>query len=150
MLVIFFGTFRECCASDQYRRNGASLDKQQAQRREAKYIGREATTLPGQAENVGNFSLSYEKYGITTRLSMNVHGKYIYEVGEDKDEDVYYNNHTQVDFSAGYKLTDKIVVYADVLNLTNEPLLYYSGIRNRPIQRELYSFNARLGLKYDF
>jgi TonB-dependent receptor len=114
-------------------------------------IGREKSiTLPGQADNVGNFSLSYEKYGFTTRLSVNVHGKYIDEVGESEDEDIYYNDHTQVDLSANYKVTDKIVVFADFLNLTNEPLMYYMGSTSRPIQRELYSVNARFGAKYEF
>ena len=117
---------------------------------EAKYIDRDPTSLPGQADHIGNFSLSYEKFGFTARLSVNYHGKYVFEIEDDKDEDVYYNNHTQVDLSTNYRLTKKIILYGDFLNLTNEPLLYYSGVKDRPIQRELYSFRARLGVKYDF
>ena len=49
-----------------------------------------------------------------------------------------------------YKLTDKINVYGDMLNLNNEPLMYYIGSTDRPVQRELYSSNARVGVKYDF
>lgn len=119
---------------------------------EAKYYDRESTTLPGQANNIYNFALSYEKSGFTGRLSVNFHGKYIDEVGDDEDEDIWYNSNTQIDFSAIYNLMSNIALYADLININNSPLEYYQGDpdNNLPIQRELYSFGARFGIKYDF
>jgi TonB-dependent receptor len=121
---------------------------------EANYIfeERDPTTLPGQADHVGNFALSYEKAGFTGRLSANFHGQYIEEVGEDADEDVYYANNMQIDFSASYSLGKNMMIYADIMNLNNAPVEYYISDpeNDLPIQRELYSFGARMGIKYEF
>lgn len=117
---------------------------------EAKYLDRKPTTLPGQAASVGNFGLSYERGALAARICANFHGKYIYEVGEDEDEDIWYADNTQIDLSASYRLKKNIRIYADVTNLTNTPLLYYVGDPEFPIQRELYSFGARTGVKVDF
>jgi TonB-dependent receptor len=121
---------------------------------EAHYIfeERDPTTLPGQADHVGNFALSYENAGFTARLSANFHGQYIEEVGEDADEDIYYANNMQLDFSASYSLNDKMVIYADFVNLNNSPLEYYMSDpeNDLPIQRELYSFGVRMGIKFEF
>jgi TonB-dependent receptor len=117
---------------------------------EAKYIDRDATTLPGQASRIGNFGVSYEKSGFAARLSGNFHGEYIYEVGGDEDEDIYYADNLRLDISASYNPFGKLIVYADVLNITNTPLVYFQGDSDFPIQRELYSWGARFGIKYDF
>lgn len=117
---------------------------------EAKYLDRDPTSLPGQAANVGNIGLSYEKSGFAARIAANFHGEYIAEIGGDEDEDIYYANNTQVDFSASYNLRNKYKLYVDVTNITNTPLVYYMGDPEFPIQRELYSFGVRAGLKIDF
>lgn len=119
---------------------------------EAHYIfeEREPTTLPGQAETVGNFSLSYESGRFAARLSANFHGEYIFEIGEEAAEDIYYADNTQIDLSASYNLKSNIKLYVDALNITNTPLVYYLGDPDFPIQRELYSYGVRAGIKFDF
>ncbi|MBD3288528.1 TonB-dependent receptor, partial [candidate division KSB1 bacterium] len=92
-------------------------------------------SLPGQAGNVANFALSYEKYGFTGRLSLNYHGKYIDEVGESEDYDIYYNDHMQLDLSLSQQVYPGLQVYLEAINLTDEPLRYYMGDEERPIQR---------------
>ena len=118
---------------------------------EAHYIfeEREPTTLPGQAENVGNFALSYESGSFAARLSANFHGEYIYEIGEEAAEDIYYADNTQIDLSASYNLKSNIKLYVDALNITNTPLVYYMGDPEFPIQRELYSYGVRAGIRFD-
>ncbi len=117
---------------------------------EAKYLDREATTLPGQASAVGNFGLSYEKYGFAAKVAANFHGEYIFEVGGDADEDIYYADNLQIDLSASYTMKNNIKFYVDATNITNTPLVYFVGSEEFPIQRELYSFGARAGIKIDF
>ncbi|MCK5332170.1 MAG: TonB-dependent receptor, partial [Candidatus Marinimicrobia bacterium] len=117
---------------------------------EAEYFDREATTLPGQAANVGNVGLSYEKSGFAAKIAANFHGEYIAEIGGDADEDIYYANNTQIDLSASYRLKSNIKLYVDAMNITNTPLVYYMGDPEFPIQRELYSFGVRAGIKFDF
>jgi len=105
-------------------------------------------SLPGQAGNVGNFAVSYEKYGFMARLSLNYHGSYIDEVGEDEDHDIYYDDHLQLDFSASQRIFGGLQLYLEAINLTNEPLRYYIGKEDRPIMREFYSWWMHGGLKY--
>ena len=117
---------------------------------EAQYENRDATTLPGQASNIGNIGLSYEKSGFAAKIAANFHGEYIAEVGGDADEDVYYADNLQLDVSASYTMKNNIKIYMDATNLLNSPLLYYEGDSEFPIQRELYSFGVRAGIKVDF
>ncbi len=118
----------------------------------AKFPGREGedARLPGQSAHLGNLSLWYEKYGFSAKTSWNFHGKYIDAVGETAAEDVYYDNHTQLDVSLSQRLTRRVRVYADFLNLTNAPLRYYVGAPNRPIQEEYYRWWAMFGVKMNF
>jgi len=106
--------------------------------------------LPGQAGNVGNFAISFEKFGFTGRLSLNYHGSYVDEVGKDEDHDIYYDDHMQLDFSASQRITGGLRFYLEAINLTNEPLRYYMGTEDRPVQREFYSWWMHAGFKYSF
>jgi TonB-dependent receptor len=106
--------------------------------------------LPGQSRHLGNFSIWYEKYGFSAKSSWNFHGKYIDEVGGDAAEDVYYDNHTQLDINVSQRLMKNIRVYADFLNLTNAPLRYYVGTTNRPIQQEYYRWWTQFGVKVNW
>jgi TonB-dependent receptor len=107
-------------------------------------------TLPGQSTHMANFALSYEKGGFNGRISANVHGKYLEEVGETKDEDIYYDNHFQLDVSMSQQIRKGIRVYLELINLTNAPLRYYQGVSSRPIQQEYYSWWGNLGVKFNF
>ncbi|MAT39509.1 MAG: hypothetical protein CL946_07880 [Ectothiorhodospiraceae bacterium] len=119
---------------------------------EATYPEREDSepkgTLPGQATNVYNFALSYEKYGFSGRIAANVHGKYVDAVGETEAEDVFYDDHLQLDVSLSQRITPQFTVFAEFLNLTNAPLRYYIGESSRPIQQEYYSWWSHFGVKF--
>jgi outer membrane receptor for ferrienterochelin and colicin len=95
-------------------------------------------------------AVSYEKRGFSFRTAWNFHGRYIDAVGESEAEDVYYDDHVQVDINASQRLTKNIRVYADFLNLTNAPLRYYAGTWDRPIQEEYYRWWMAFGVKVNF
>lgn len=109
--------------------------------------GRKAT-LPGQSENVGNLAISYEKGGFSGQVSLNYHGGYIAEVGESPEEDVFYDDHMQLDLAASVQLGKFLRLFFQFNNLTDEPLRYYIGSSDRPIQEEYYSWWGTLGLRY--
>jgi TonB-dependent receptor len=113
----------------------------------ADLTGRDDTVLPGQAGNVSNFALAYEKYGFQARVSLAYFGKYISIIGETSEEDIYYDNNLRIDFSANQQINRYIQVYLQLVNLTNTPLRYYIGNTNRPIQREFYSWWMNAGLR---
>jgi TonB-dependent receptor len=109
----------------------------------------ERSTLPGQAENVANFAVSYEKYGFSGRFSISYNGSFIEEVGEDADHDRIYKNHMQMDFSASQQVFRGLEVYLEVINLNKEPMIYYMGQESRPLQQEYYSWWMHAGVKFE-
>jgi len=117
---------------------------------EANLEFRDWKVLPGQAGDVGNIGLSFEKYGLTARLSLNYQGKLLYKVGETSDFDRYTDDHKQLDFSASYQLLNGVHLYLDMTNITNEPRRDYWGIASRPRMNEYYGWWSRAGIKYDF
>src|SRR5262249_45314761 len=59
--------------------------------------------LPGQAKNMGNASLAYERHGFSSRISFNVQGKYILLIGATPADDNWLDNRLEVDFSASQR-----------------------------------------------
>ena len=117
---------------------------------EAEFPDREGakSTLPGQARSIGNLALSYEKSAWSARVMANYGGKYISEVGESAEEDVYVDDRLQLDFTASYRFRGNMALTLELLNLTNEPFRRYIGTSDRPVQEEYYSWWGTLGLKW--
>ncbi len=116
---------------------------------EAEYPDRESTTLPGQSENIGNLALVYEKYGVTTRLSFNYNGKKLLEVGGDIDEDIWVDDHSQLDFLFRVQVAKRWAIIFEAINITDEPYTAYEGTADRIRQQEYYSWWATLGVRFD-
>lgn len=112
--------------------------------------GTESIRLPGQAQSVGNFSLGYDKGKFNFRISANFNGEYITEIGEDKSEDLFVKKRIQLDANATFSINKKIRVFAEFLNITNQPFEVFQGTEDTYIQREFYSWWTRAGLKFDF
>lgn len=105
--------------------------------------------LPGTAKNMLNTSLSYETQKLNLRVSMNYASDYIDELGGEAFEDRYYDKQTFVDVNGSYKFTSRIRLFAEVNNLTNQPLRYYQGVSSRTMQMEYYNVRFNVGIKAD-
>ncbi|RZM21646.1 MAG: TonB-dependent receptor, partial [Pedobacter sp.] len=95
----------------------------------------EEIRLPGQSANVGNASLAYEGKRFSLRSSMNFNGSFISEVGGTKDADIYVKSRMQLDASGSYSITNRIRFFAELLNITNQPLEVYQSNKSQTIQR---------------
>jgi TonB-dependent receptor len=115
----------------------------------ANYPGREAAVLPGQSEHTGNLAITYEKYGISTRLSWNFNGKNILEVGEDASEDIWVDDHSQLDFLFRVQVSRQFSIVLEAINITDEPYTVYEGVEDRIRQQEYYGWWATLGVRFD-
>jgi TonB-dependent receptor len=104
--------------------------------------------LPGQAANVGNFVISYEKYGFSGRYSIGYNGKFTEAIGIDAQRDRIYKEHMQMDFSASQDVYKGLQVYFEWINLNKEPMIYYQGDESHPLQQEFYSWWMHVGLKF--
>lgn len=111
--------------------------------------GTEEIRLPGQTKHLGNFSLAYDLNRLNFRISANFNGAYISEIGGSKDEDIYVKERVQLDATATYAISNKFRVFGEFMNITNQPFEVYMGNENTTIQREFYSWWARIGVKFD-
>ena len=111
--------------------------------------GRSDVPLVGAVENMYNISLAYEAGKLFVRASYNYAGEQLDELGGDAWEDRYYDEQKFLDLNASYNLTDKIRLFAEAKNLTNQPLRYYQGEKAKTMQLEYYQMSWNLGLKID-
>lgn len=123
---------------------------------EATYPTRPGEKLPfiGMSDTLGNLALTYEKGGFFARLAMNFRGKRLREdepIGGDRYGDRYVDGFRQLDFSARYRLTRQWEVFAEWVNLTNEPFrVYFNSPSNqgrRLTQFEEYDWSANFGVR---
>jgi len=111
---------------------------------------RAKSTFPGQAPNTGNLSFAYETSKLTARFSQSIADQYLVEVGEDENEDIYYDPANRLDLSLSYNVNNKLTVFADVLNITNVPHVYFMGDASRPVEKEVYGPTVKIGTNYRF
>ncbi|MBC7933807.1 MAG: TonB-dependent receptor [Rhizobacter sp.] len=110
---------------------------------------KEKLRLPGQAMHVGNLALAFESKKLVVRLAANFNGSYLSEVGPSTEEDLYVNSRMQLDINGSYAINQKFRLFAEFLNINNQPFEAYMGNKDVVVQREYYSFWGRLGLKFD-
>lgn len=109
----------------------------------------EEVRLPGQARHVGNFALGYDLGRFNFRIATNFNGEYISELGEDAEDDLFVKDRVQLDATTTVTFTPKLRLFAEFLNITNQPFEVYQGRESQYIQREFYSWWTRVGLKLD-
>lgn len=118
---------------------------------EASVPGRsDVVRMPGQAKHSANLALSFERWGFSSRVSYNIHGSYLSEVGEDADSDIWYDTRTQLDLSLSQELFEGFFLFAEFTNLLDQPLRYYQGDEDHPVQQEFYGITSVAGIKYSF
>ncbi len=106
--------------------------------------------LPGSPENTANASIYFSKWGLTTRLSYNYASSFLDEVGDEAFEDRYYDSVNYLDLNISYDFKKQWTVYADITNLTNQPLRYYQGTKEQTMQAEYYGARFNVGAKFNF
>jgi TonB-dependent receptor len=116
---------------------------------EAEYPDRPNSQMQGQAADVGNLALTYEKGGFTGRLSWNYNSEYILLVGGEPAEDEWLDEHLQIDFLARMQINEKMSIFLELVNLGDEPYRVYEGTVDRPLQEEYYSWWATIGFRFN-
>lgn len=105
--------------------------------------------LPGTAPHMFNASLSWENKKFSARLSLNYAAAYIDELGGNDFEDRFYDKQVFLDANASYTIVKWLRVFAEVNNITNQPLRYYQGTASQTMQMEYYRQRINAGLKFD-
>ncbi|MAP94888.1 MAG: TonB-dependent receptor [Ponticaulis sp.] len=108
--------------------------------------------LPASSENTWNTMIGYDKNGLELRLTATYRDEYLDELGGSAMEDRYVRDHLQLDASAKYRVNDNFQVFADLINMSDEPYVaFQKGPRgSRLLQYEEYSYTAKFGLRYTY
>jgi len=96
-----------------------------------------------------NASLSFENKKFIARISANYTAAYLDEVGAEAFYDRYYDKQFFLDFNASYSITSRLRTFVEINNITNQPLRYYTGQKDRTAQLEYYRSRWNTGLKFD-
>jgi TonB-dependent receptor len=111
--------------------------------------GSDKTNLPLQADQVFNFAIGYEKYGLSLRLSYAHISERILEIDfEDSRNDLYEDSHKQIDFTAKYDVNNNFQVFFSAINLNEEPNYRYRGEKRYIGQYDEIGQSYILGVTY--
>jgi TonB-dependent receptor len=120
----------------------------------ARFPSRPGEKLPfiGQSKSIGNVALTYEKNGLFLRLALNSRSPRLREdepLGTTAADDRYVDYFTQLDFTGSYRINRNWEVFAEVLNITNEPFrVHFSESSGRFLQFEEYDYSANFGVRW--
>ena len=110
----------------------------------------EKFALPQASESIANLYVGFERGPLSTRLSWSQRGKYLEEIGDDENFDIYVDDHAQLDLTASWRFTDQIQMMFEVINITDEPLRLYQGSSGNVFQLEEYGISFSAGLRGEF
>lgn len=103
--------------------------------------------MPGQADDIANFAIGYEKGGFTGRLSMVYQGKSLQEVGNRSELDGYTDAYIRWDLILQQEIMDDFGIYLNINNLSNTPDKAFLGIKSFATHKEYFGWTADLGIK---
>lgn len=108
--------------------------------------------LPAAAENTFNATIGYQTEKLNLRLAATYRDEYLDEVGGDPLEDRYVKDHLQYDITAKYWITDRVQLFAEFINLGDEPYVAFQRGpgRDRLLQYEEYSWTSKIGVSARF
>jgi TonB-dependent receptor len=102
-----------------------------------------------QSDTIWNLALGYDKGPWDLRVSANFRGNYVDGL-VDEDLDRTTDDRLLVEASAKYKVNDKLQIYLEGKNLTDEPEYYYFGNKRRLSQYDAFGSTYVLGARFTF
>lgn len=118
---------------------------------------REGEELPfeGQTDLLYNIIPYYQIGPFQARVALNYRGKRLVGIGEEAFEDQYEEPRQTIDVGASYSVDEvlggaQFTIRAQVKNLTNEPLVSYTGTPDRINDHTLWGRTFSLGVSTSF
>jgi TonB-dependent receptor len=108
--------------------------------------------LPGQSDHIASFAIGYEKYGFNVRVAAAYRSAFFEETDDASDPmfDRYQDDHLQIDITAKYRFNETIQIYANAININDEPLYAYWGRSRFNSQYEEYGPTLEAGVRLSF
>ena len=104
--------------------------------------------LPGLSDSA-NLTVFYENSWLSTRLAYNWRDEFLSgfdQYGSPNFTEAY----SQLDFNATWYATDKLAVFFEAINLTEEVQRTYVRYQEQLIRANQYGSRFNLGVRYDF
>jgi TonB-dependent receptor len=104
--------------------------------------------------NSANFVGFFDKYGFEARVAANWRDEYLLQFGQNQNnsafgaEPTFVNSSLQIDLSTSYQITDKLNVYFEALNLTDETLSTHGRFDNQMLDVFAYGRRYALGARF--
>ncbi|GAB5459875.1 MAG: TonB-dependent receptor [Henriciella sp.] len=115
--------------------------------------GREVPFID-QSETIWNLAVGYDKGPWDLRVSANFRGSYLDELEGTADDgtvlDRTVDDRLLIEASAKYDVSDKLQVYLEGKNITDEPEYYYFGDESRLSQYDEFGSTWIIGARYTF
>lgn len=106
--------------------------------------------LPEMRPHVGNFSLTYEKYGFSGRISSYFFATYLREVGDEERFDISEKGRMQLDFSASQRITSRLKAVLNISNITRAKRSDYMGEGKYPLNTYTDGVWGSAGISFRF
>lgn len=105
-----------------------------------------------QPEHTTNVAVYYEKAGFSTRLAYNLQTRGISEYGDGSGDDrlLWWDQRGILDWTARYRFSDQLTVFAEASNLTDSRARRYRGDRQRVEELEDFGRTYNLGIRFRF
>lgn len=114
---------------------------------------RKGAPFPGTSKTVVNTALSYEKYGLSARLSYQWRDNWadtLGGLGLGSGGDEFRKAYGNLDLTLRYALSARLTLFADASNLTNETYIAYEGDTNHPSEVEQIGRRFMAGVRFNF
>ncbi len=102
-----------------------------------------------QSDEVGNVALMFEKYGFEARVAMAFNSPYLAAVGANSATDTFTDRRRPIDAKVSYRINKNFRVFAEFLNISEEPLNEYLGVSARNSGNEIYHWKSRFGVNFN-
>jgi TonB-dependent receptor len=108
------------------------------------------TSLQNQSKHLFNVILYYELNGLTVKLAGNYRGASLETISSTLPTDlwVWTDKNFTVDLAASYAFNKHLRLFAEVQNLTNEPVRMYLGDRSRTKDLEWSAVRGQIGVRW--
>jgi iron complex outermembrane receptor protein len=104
--------------------------------------------------NSANLVAFYDKNGFEARVAGNWRDEYLLQFGQPQNggsfgaEPIFVNSSLQIDLSTSYQFTDKLNVYLEALNVTNETMSTHGRFDNEMLEVFNYGRRYALGVRF--
>ncbi len=146
--IVFYGNYAAIESEAKYPWTFVQFDPQTF--KTVRIDSSRANQLPGQANNIVNLSIGYDKGRFSGRISYYYQDKVLDWVGENEELDGWIDEYARVDLSASFRLTEKMKLLLNINNINNRHDKSIQGIDKLVNSESIYGARTEFGIRYDF